>query len=95
MKQNNQIKKAVVEFTAKITDQDGNVIEKTVTVPADFPSMEDFDICTKEGFLNDFDAFEKAVLQARNQATEDISNAYLDSVSKKNRGKKSTEDKPQ
>lgn len=75
-----------VKFTAEIESPDGTKVTKTVEVDSnDIPSMQDFDLSTKEGFLRDFDAFEKAVLKARNQAGEEIANAFLDEVGKKNR----------
>lgn len=74
-----------VRFTAEIESPDGSVVKKTVEVDSsDIPTMEDFDLSTKEGFLRDFDAFEKAVLKARNQAGEEIASAFLDEVGKKN-----------
>ena len=50
MKQQPYNKKPVVEYTAKITLPNGEVIEKTVSTVGDFPSLEDFDLSTREGF---------------------------------------------
>lgn len=47
-------KKPVVEYTAKITLPNGEVIEKTVSTQGDFPSLEDFDLSTRDGLLHDF-----------------------------------------
>ena len=69
--------KPIVEFSARITLPDGQVIEKTVSTTGDFPSPEDFDLSTREGFLADFDALEKAVLEARNKIGEEISGEFL------------------
>lgn len=80
----NSNNKPVVEFSARITLPNGQVIEKTVTTTGDFPSPEDFDLSTREGFLADFDALEKAVLEARNKIGEEISNEFLKDSSKKN-----------
>ena len=85
---NNQAK---IEFVARITDADGNVIEKTVTASSGFPSSKDFDLSTKEGFLADFDALEKAVLEVREKASSEISAGYLELVSKKNKAAKKRE----
>ena len=74
----------IVEFSARITLPDGQVIEKTVSTTGDFPSPEDFDLSTREGFLADFDALEKAVLEARNKIGEEISGEFLRDSSKKN-----------
>lgn len=80
----NNNNKPVVEFSARITFPNGQVIEKTVTTTGHFPSPEDFDLSTREGFLADFDALEKAVLEARNKIGEEISNEFLKDSSKKN-----------
>ena len=84
----NSNNKPVVEFSARITLPNGQVIEKTVTTTGDFPSPEDFDLSTREGFLADFDALEKAVLEARNKIGEEISNEFLKDSSKKNSPKR-------
>lgn len=52
-------KKPVVEYTAKITLPNGEVIEKTVSTEGDFPSLEDFDLSTRDDLLHDFDLLEK------------------------------------
>ena len=52
-------KKPVVEYTAKITLPNGEVIEKTVSTEGDFPSLEEFDLSTRDGLLRDFDLLEK------------------------------------
>lgn len=80
----NSNNKPILEFSARITMPDGQVVEKNVTTIGDFPSPEDFDLSTRDGFLADFDAFEKAVLEARNKIGEEISNEFLNSSSKKN-----------
>ena len=49
--------------------------------------MKDFDLSTKEGFLNDFDKLEKAVLEGRNKIGEEIANAFLEESGKKNSSK--------
>lgn len=43
-------KKPVVEYTAKITLPNGEVIEKTVSTEGDFPSLEEFDLSTRMAF---------------------------------------------
>lgn len=81
-------KKPVVEYTAKITLPNGEVIEKSVSAMGDFPSLEEFDLSTREGFLQDFDQFEKAVLEASRKLNGEISREFLDASSKKNRTRK-------
>lgn len=73
-----------IEFTARITGPDGQVVEKTVSTMGDIPSLEDFDLSAMEGFLSDFDALEKAILDARNMIGKEMAAEYLEQVSKKN-----------
>lgn len=75
--------KARVEFIARITDEDGQVIERTVSAIHDFPCSKDFDLSTKDGFLSDFDAFEQAVLEARDKAGQEVTADFLELASKK------------
>lgn len=76
-------KKPVVEYTAKITLPNGKVIEKTVSTVGTFPSLEDFDLSTREGLLQDFDLLEKTVLETSRKLNSELSREYLDASSKK------------
>lgn len=73
-----------VRFTAEIIDDDGNVVGTRTSEEGGIPSIQEFDLSTKEGFLRDFDALEQSVLKARNQIGEKITEAVLDGTSKKN-----------
>ena len=81
-------KKPVVEYTAKITLPNGEVIEKTISTDGAFPSPEDFDLSTREGFLQDFDMLEKVVLETSRKLNGELSHEYLEVSSKKNRKRK-------
>ena len=81
-------KKPVVEYTAKITLPNGEAIEKTVSTVGTFPSLEDFDLSTRDGFLKDFDLLEKTVLETSRKLNGELSREYLDVSSKKNRKQK-------
>lgn len=72
-----------VKFTAEIIDDNGNVIGKRTSEEEGIPSMEDFDLSTREGFLRDFDLLEKTVLRARNQIGADIADELLGGSLKK------------
>ena len=72
-----------VKFTAEIIDDNGNVVGKRTSEEEGIPSMEEFDLSTRDGFLRDFDLLEKAVLKARNQIGADITDELLDSTLKK------------
>ena len=69
-------KKPVIEYTAKITLPNGEVIEKTVSTAGTFPSPEDFDL------------LEKTVLETSRKLNGELSCEYLDASSKKNRKQK-------
>ena len=72
-----------VKFTAEIIDDNGNVVGKRISEGDGIPSMEKFDLSTREGFLRDFDLLEKAVLKARNQVGQDITDEIIDGTLKK------------
>ena len=72
-----------VRFTAEIIDNNGNVVGKRTSEEEGIPSMEEFDLSTRDGFLRDFDLLEKAVLKARNQIGADITDELLDATLKK------------
>lgn len=82
-------KKPVVEYTAKITLPNGEVIEKTVSTEGDFPSLEEFDLSTRDGLLRDFDLLEKTVLETSRKLNGELSREYLDASSKKTENKSS------
>ncbi len=76
-----------VKFTAEIIDDNGNTIGTRASEADGIPSPEQFDLSTREGFLRDFDAMEKAILKARNQIDGDIAEEILTDASKKNRNR--------
>jgi hypothetical protein len=78
------MEKAKLEFVAKITMPDGKVIERRVDAGSGIPAPDDFDTSSKGGFLESFDILEKVTLEARNRIAVDITEAYLEEVSKKN-----------
>ena len=77
-----------LEFIARITTPDGKVIERKVEAEGGIPTLDDFDMSSKRGFLESFDAYEKAALEARNKVGEEITAEYLAEVSKKNAEKR-------
>ena len=74
---------AKIEFIARITDEDGHIIERTVSATHGFASFDDFDMSTKAGFLSDFGVLEEAILEARNRAGQEITADFLELASKK------------
>ena len=81
----NNSKKPVVEYIAKITLPNGEVIERSASTVGEFPPPEEFDLSTREGFLADFDLLEKAVLETSRKLNSKISQEFLGTSSKKNR----------
>lgn len=77
-----------LEFTARIIGKDGTVIEKKVRLDGALPTLEDFDLATKEGLLRDLGTMDRAFISARDQLTEGLANEYADAAFKKNTMKK-------
>ena len=80
----NIMDKVKLEFVAKITMPSGKVIERRVDADDGIPTPEGFDTSSKDGILESFDILEKVTLKARNRIAEEINEAYLKEVSKKN-----------
>jgi hypothetical protein len=74
---------ARLEFVARITMPDGKVIERRVAAADTIPAPDDFDTSSTSGFLDSFDVLEQATLEARNRIAQEITEAFLDEVSKK------------
>lgn len=85
--ENHDNNKMNLEIIARITDDDGNVIEKTVRLDKAIPNTRDFDLSTREGFLRDFDALESGIIQARTQIEGQLAAAFMDDAAKKNSGR--------
>ena len=79
----NVMEKVKLEFVAKITMTDGKVIERKVVADDSIPALDDFDTSSKDGFLESLDILERVTLEARNRITEDITEAYIEELSKK------------
>jgi hypothetical protein len=80
----NNMENVTLEFVARLTMPDGKVIERRVDADEGIPAPEDFDTTSKDSFLESFDTLEKLTLEARNKIAVDITEAYLEEVSKKN-----------
>ncbi len=77
------MQKMKVKYMAEIVDDSGKVIGTRTSEASGIPSMDSFDLSTREGFLRDFDAMEKAILKARTQLDEDVAEEILSSTAKK------------
>ena len=80
----NNMDKVNLEFVARITLPDGKVIERKVNAGDGIPTPEGFNTSSKDGFLESFDSLEKVTLEARNRIAKEITEAYLEEMSKKN-----------
>jgi transposase len=78
-------KKMDLEIVARITGEDGTVIEKIIKMDRALPNVADFDIDTLDGFRKDLDVYEQAMLIARDRLTEGITDEYLKEANKKNK----------
>ena len=78
-------KKMDLEIVARITGENGTVIEKVIKMNEVLPNVADFDIDTLDGFRKDLDVYEQAMLIARDQLTEGITDEYLKEANKKNK----------
>ena len=85
MSKKNNKGKVRLEFVARITMPDGKVIERQVDADNKIPTPDDFDTSSINGFLESFDVLEQVTLAARNRVAHDITKAFLDEVSKKNK----------
>lgn len=71
--------------TVQIFSESGDVVaERRVVVPGSVPDLDDFDICTPDGFRRDFDQVETSAIEAQSRAVSGAVGDYLDKVSKKN-----------
>ena len=70
-----------IETIIRITDDDGNVIERRQLEDAGIPAIDTFN--DKEKFLDQFDAAEKALIRANNEASTQVLGAYCDEAVKK------------
>lgn len=71
-----------LEMTVKLTSKDGTIIEKTIKVNDCVPDAKDIDLCTKEGFLSDYDVYERIMLKTRDELSTEITKQYLCDASK-------------
>lgn len=75
------MKKAKLEFIAKIITPDGKEILKSVS--EDIPSGEEFDTGNVDKFMTALNDYEKHALNARNSVCQEITQAWLDEQAKK------------
>ena len=74
-------KSVKLEFIARLTTEDGQEIEKMVST--DIPSPDEVDINSIKSVLDSFEDCEQHALKARNEACEEIIQAWFDRQAKK------------
>ena len=72
----NRLRKMKIQMTAKITDDNGNEIARTIEKEAVIPDISEYG--EKESFYELFRRYEKPTIQIRNEPTEEITKEYLD-----------------
>lgn len=77
-----------LEIIARIKGKDGTIIERKIQMDGVLPNLDDFDLCTLDGFRRDFDQLEKNIIAARSQVSEELEKEYLAAASKKNSSQK-------
>ena len=70
-----------IETIIRITDDDGNIIERRQLEDAGIPAIDTFN--DKKKFLDQFDAAEKALIRANKEASTQVLEAYCDKTVKK------------
>ena len=75
------MRKAKLEFIARITTEDGREIERREV--QEIPTPEEVDTSSLEAFMESFNEYERSALEARNKIAEDITQAWLDDQAKK------------
>lgn len=79
---------AKMEFIARVTLEDGSVVERTVSVDGGVPGVGDMDLGSISGVQRSFSVYQQAAMEADSKLREEISNAYMEEVSKKKSWKK-------
>ena len=75
-----------LRFTAEMIDDDGKCISMPVEMETAVPNLEEYG--DKSRFYEIFDQYEKAALEARNQAAEAITESYLNAAAALKKGRK-------
>ncbi len=75
-----------VQFTAKVIDDEGKNVTKTIEAETTVPDISEFGNAST--FLDVFDRYEQAVLNIRNQTAADLTQAYLEAAALEDAAKK-------
>ena len=75
-----------LRFTAEMIEDNGERVCMPVEIERAVPNPEEYG--DKSRFYEIFDQFEKAALEARNQAAEEITESYLNAATASKKGRK-------
>ncbi|MBO6033167.1 MAG: hypothetical protein J6Q22_17165 [Prevotella sp.] len=78
------VRGAKMEFVARITLEDGTVIERVVEVEGGIPGLSDSDFSSIEAVKRTFAAYEQPTIAASNKLREEMANGHMELLSKKN-----------
>ena len=79
-----------LRFTAEMIDDDGERVSMPVEIETTVPNPEEYG--DKSRFYEIFDRYEKAALEARNQAAAKITQSYLNAATASKKGRKKEKD---
>jgi hypothetical protein len=79
-----------LRFTAEMIGDNGERVSMPIEVETAVPNPEEFG--DKSRFYEIFDQYEKAALEARNQAAEEITESYLNAATASKKGRKKEKD---
>jgi len=75
-----------LRFTAEMIDDNGERVSMPTEIETAVPNPEEFG--DKSRFYEIFDRYERAALEARNQAAEEITQSYLNAATALKKGRK-------
>jgi hypothetical protein len=79
-----------LRFTAEMIDDNGERVSTPVEIETAVPAPEEYG--DKSRFYEIFDQYERAALEARNQAAEEITESYLNAATALKKGLKKEKD---
>lgn len=71
-----------IEVTARIMGEDGEWIGRTIQINSGV-TVDTFDVSSRNGYLASFHNLEQAMVHARNEASRETTEAFLQEVGKK------------
>ena len=71
-----------IEVTARIMGKDGQWIGRTVQINSGV-TVDTFDVSSRNGYLASFHNLEQSMIHARNEASREAAEAFLQEVGKK------------